>query len=190
MVAMAGLLLLPLAALAQLPSPTYGWNLGNTMEPPAGIGSWGPPPTEALIDAVAKAGFNAVRIPCAWDSHADQSTYQIDPAYMARVKQVVDWCYARNLYVVVNDHWDGGWLETHITDTVNRTINAKMRAYWTQIATAFAGYDSHLLFAGANEPNCNTAAEWHTLKTYYSTFIDVVRRTGGNNTSRWLVIAW
>ena len=44
---------------------------------------------------------------------------------MARVKQVVDWCYATNLYVIINCHWDGGWLENNITDTVNPTINAK-----------------------------------------------------------------
>jgi endoglucanase len=184
----ASLLLLPALALAQLPTPTYGWNLGNTLEPPSGEGTWGPAATQDLINAVADAGFNVIRIPCAWDSHANQSTYQIDPAWMARVKQVVDWCYARNLYVIVNIHWDGGWLENNITDTVNPTINAKMQSYWTQIATAFAGYDNRLIFAGANEPNCDTAAEWSTLRSYYNTFISAVRATGGNNASRWLVV--
>ena len=86
------LLMLPMVTFAQLPTPTYGWNLGNTLEPPCGEGCWGGPATQALINAVADAGFNAVRIPCAWDSHANQTTYVIDPAYMARVKEVVDWC--------------------------------------------------------------------------------------------------
>lgn len=176
------------AAFAQLPTPTYGWNLGNTLEPPGGEGTWGPAATENLINSVAAAGFNTVRIPVAWNSHANQSTYQIDPAWMARVKQVVDWCYARNLHVIVNCHWDGGWFENNITDTVNPTINAKMQSYWTQIATAFAGYDDRLLFAGANEPNCDTAAEWATLRSYYNTFISAVRATGGNNASRWLIV--
>jgi endoglucanase len=185
---LALLMLFPAAIFAQLPTPTYGWNLGNTMEPPSGEGTWGPAASQDLINAVADAGFNTIRIPCAWDSHANQSTYQIDPAWMARVKQVVDWCYARNLYVILNIHWDGGWLENNITDTVNPTINAKMQSYWTQIATAFAGYDNRLIFAGANEPNCDTAAEWNTLRSYYNTFISAVRATGGNNTSRWLVI--
>jgi len=185
---LACLLLLPLAALAQLPTPTYGWNLGNTLEPPGGEGAWGPAATQDLINAVADAGFNTIRLPVAWDSHANARTRQIDPAWMARVKQVVDWCYAKNLYVIVNIHWDGGWLENNITDTVNPTIDAKMQSYWTQIATAFAGYDDHLLFAGANEPNADTAAEWATLRSYYNTFISAVRATGGNNASRWLVI--
>ncbi len=180
--------MLPLCAFAQLPAPTHGWNLGNTMEPPCGVGCWGPPPTQALINAVAKAGFNTIRIPCAWDSHANQSTYQIDPAYMAQVKQVVDWCIADNLYVIINDHWDDGWLENNIGTSVDPTINAKMNSYWTQIATAFAGYNNHLLFAGANEPNVSIAAQMSTLTTYYNTFIGAVRGAGGNNTNRWLVV--
>ncbi len=179
---------LPIVANAQLATPTYGWNLGNTLEPPSGEGTWGPAATQNLINSVADSGFNTIRLPVAWDSHANQSTYQIDGAWMARVKQVVDWCYAKNLYVIVNSHWDGGWLEQNITATVDPVINAKMQSYWTQIATAFAGYDNHLLFAGANEPACNTAEEWATLRTYYNTFISAVRATGGNNTDRWLVV--
>src|SRR6185369_369909 len=156
----------------------------NTLEPPSGEGTWGPAATQNLINGVANAGFNTVRLPVAWDSHANQSNYQIDAAWMARVKQVVDWCYARNLYVVLNIHWDGGWLENNITDTVNPTINAKMQSYWTQIATTFKGYDSKLIFAGANEPNANTSAQVATLMTYYQSFISAVRATGGDNTSR------
>lgn len=186
--AIACLLLLPVTAFGQTPTPTYGWNLGNTLEPPCGEGCWGPAATQNVINAVANAGFNTVRIPVAWNSHANQSTYQIDAAWMARVKQVVDWCYARNLYVIVNSHWDNGWLETNITDTVNATINAKQRSYWTQIANTFKTYDSHLLFASANEPNVDTAAEMSTLLAYHQTFVNAVRATGGNNATRWLIV--
>ncbi|MEO7719818.1 MAG: cellulase family glycosylhydrolase [Capsulimonas sp.] len=178
----------PTAAFAQLPNPSYGWNLGNTMEATCGVGCWSPQPTQALINSVGNAGFNTVRIPCAWDTHANQSTYQIDATYMAQVKQVVDWCYARGLTVIINDHWDGGWLENHLTGTVNSTLNAKMNSYWGQIATTFAGYDSHLLFAAANEPSVGNAAQMSELMTYYQTFVNVVRSKGGNNSSRWLVV--
>lgn len=187
-VLVAGLGLLPLAARAQLPAPTYGWNLGNTLEPPGGEGTWGPKATEKLIDAVAKSGFNTVRLPCAWDSHANPATHKIDPAWMARVKQVVDWCVARKLHVVLNDHWDGGWLENHIGDKVDPVIDAKMKSYWKQIATTFRDYDDTLLFAGANEPNADTAKKVATLVHYYESFIAAVRATGGKNTTRWLVI--
>src|ERR1041384_7907805 len=92
LVATAGIFMLQAIASAQLPNPCYGWNLGNTMEATCGVGCWGPVPTQALINSVANAGFNTVRIPCAWDSHANQSTFAIDATYMSQVKQVVDWC--------------------------------------------------------------------------------------------------
>ena len=107
---------------------------------------------------------------------------------MARVQQVVSWCLATNLHVVINDHWDDGWLENNITGTVNPTINAKMSSYWTQIASAFVDYDDRLLFAAANEPNVSTSAEMSELLTYYNTFVTAVRGTGGSNSTRWLVV--
>ncbi|MEO8616839.1 MAG: LamG-like jellyroll fold domain-containing protein [Luteolibacter sp.] len=175
-----------LPATTPLPVPTIGWNLGNTLE-----ATWGVPTfTAAPFYAAANAGFNAVRIPCAWDFNANQTTYQINPAYMAKVKQAVDWAIAAGMYVVMNDHWDGGWLENNIGTTVDPTLNAKMKSYWTQIATAFAGYDNHLIFAGANEPYVTSPATTNTLMAYYQTFVNAVRGVGGNNTNRWLVLQY
>jgi len=172
------------------PLPTYGWNLGNTME-----ATWGVPSVSAApFYTAANAGFNAVRIPCAWDFNAttnitrNLTNYPINPTYMAQVKQVVDWAIGAGMYVMINDHWDDGWLENNIGSTVDPTINAKVNSYWTQIATAFAGYDNHLLFAGANEPNVNSPLEMTTLMYYYQTFVNAVRGLGGNNTNRWLVV--
>ncbi len=173
-----------------LPMPTYGWNLGNTLEATWGVPSF----TAAPFYTAANAGFNAVRIPCAWDFNATTNisggvtNYPINPAYMAQVKQVVDWAIASGMYVMINDHWDDGWLENNIGTNVDPTINAKVNSYWTQIATAFAGYDNHLLFAGANEPNVNSPAGMQTLMFYYQTFVNAVRGVGGNNTNRWLVL--
>jgi hypothetical protein len=179
-----------LPATMPLPDPTYGWNLGNTLE-----ATWGVPNfTAAPFYAAASAGFNAVRIPCAWDFNAttnitsNATNYPINPDFMAKVKQAVDWAIAAGMYVVINDHWDDGWLENNIGTTVNPTINAKMKAYWTQIAAAFAGYDNHLLFAAANEPNVGSPAAMTTLMVYYQTFVNAVRGVGCNNTSRWLVL--
>jgi endoglucanase len=185
------ILVLPVVALAQFPSPTYGWNLGDTMEPPDGEGTWNnPPANQALVNAVADAGFNTIRIPVAWNSHADPETHVIDPAWLARVQEVVDWSLDAGLTVVINSHWDEGWFDWKVTDTVDPTINAKVNSYWTQIANTFSGasYDERLLFACANEPDTPTAAEVSTLMTYYQTFVDAVRGVGGSNTSRWLVV--
>jgi lysophospholipase L1-like esterase/regulation of enolase protein 1 (concanavalin A-like superfamily) len=169
-----------------LPTPTYGFNLGNSLE-----ATWGYSiPSQAVYVSAANAGFNAVRIPCAWGENSNKTTapYQINPAYMAQVKQAVDWALAAGLYVVINDHWDGGWLENNIGTSVDPVINAKMQSYWTQIATTFAGYDNRLLFAGANEPAAHSPAEMETLKAYYQTFINAVRSVGGGNSNRWLVL--
>ena len=171
------------------PNPTYGMNVGNELEL-----NWGPP-NVALFYSAVQNGFNAVRIPCAWDMagattniSGGVTNYLISPAYMAQVKQTVDAAIAAGMYVMINDHWDDGWLENNIGTTVDPIINAKMKAYWTQIATTFAGYDNHLLFAAANEPNVNNTAEEVTLMYYYQTFVNAVRGAGGNNTNRWLVI--
>ncbi len=167
-----------------LPMPTYGFNLGNTLE-----ATWGyTDPSQAVFTTAASSGFNAVRIPCAWYFNSNTNTYQINASFMAKVKQTVDWAIGEGLYVVLNDHWDTGWLENHIGTSVDPTLNAMMEAYWTQIATEFAGYDNHLLFAGANEPGIASPAEMNTLMAYYQTFINTVRATGGNNTNRWLVL--
>ena len=194
-------LVVPAAAAAQtLPPATQvvsqinaGWNIGNSLEATGSETAWGNPAiTQQLINSVKAAGFNAVRIPCAWDSHADQTTLQIDPAWLARVKQVVDYAIGNGMYVILNIHWDGGWLEEHPVFAFQTAVNAKQRAYWTQIATQFKTYDQHLLFAGTNEVHADfgtpTAENITVQQSYNQTFVDAVRATGGNNASRTLVV--
>ena len=178
----------PIPASMPWPNPTCGMNVGNALEL-----NWGPP-NVALFYSAVQNGFNAVRIPCAWDMTATTNitatatNYEISASYMAQVKQAVGGAIAAGMYVMINDHWDDGWLESNIGTTVDPTINAKVNAYWTQIATTFAGYDNHLLFAAANEPNVNNPADMDTLMFYYQTFVNAVRSVGGNNTNRWLVL--
>ena len=187
----------PISATAmQVASQMYpGWNLGNTLEPPlAGLAaetSWQPTKTmQQVIDYVRSLGFRSVRIPCSWNCHMTNG--QIDPQWTARVREVVDYCINDGLYVVLNDHWDNGWIETNgFTDLSESNVSAKLDALknmWTQIATAFSAYDEHLLFAGLNEPNCDSQAKTDVLLRYEQAFIDAVRATGGNNASRILVV--
>lgn len=173
-----------------LPLPTYGWNMGNTLE-----ATWGVPNrSAALFYTAANAGFNAVRIPVAWNFNATTNVsggvtnYPVNPAFVAQVKQAVDWALDAGMYAVVNIHWDGGWMENNIATNVDPIINAKMQSYATQIATAFASYDNRLLFAAANEPNVNSPAHMKTLMYYYQTYVNAVRAVGGYNTNRWLVM--
>ena len=170
-----------------------GFNIGNSMEVPYNPTLWGNPfPTQALFDSVKAAGFNTVRIPCAWDSHT--SGGKVTETWLDSVKMVVDSSMRAGLYTILNIHHEGegGWFQSNIGTSVDNTIDNKMKTYWTQIANKFKNYNERLLFAGANEPgpNVNTWTAQHvsTLMHYYQTFIDAVRATGGNNETRTLII--
>lgn len=176
-----------------------GWNLGNSLEAAASSTSagetmWGNPrTTKAMIDAVKAAGFNAIRIPCAWSGYIeDQTTHQIRDSWLERVKEVVDYCVDNEMYAIINIHWDGGWLEEHPLYAHQTEVNAKQKALWEQISTYFRDYDELLLFAGTNEvrANYNTPTAEHVAvqQSYNQTFVDAVRSTGGRNAYRNLIV--
>ncbi|MDD4969389.1 MAG: cellulase family glycosylhydrolase [Paludibacter sp.] len=167
-----------------------GWNLGNTLEAPGGETTWngGVMTTQKLIDSVKMAGFNTVRLPVAWFSHSDTVTNVIKDAWLSRVREVVNYCIKDSMYVIINIHWDSGWLEKHITVADSARVNARQKAYWTQIANYFKYYGDHLLFASANEPDAKDATGMAVLLSYHQTFVNAVRSTGGNNTTRSLII--
>jgi aryl-phospho-beta-D-glucosidase BglC (GH1 family) len=166
-----------------------GFNIGNTMEAIGGETAWGNPlVSNALIQAVKRAGFNAIRLPVSWDQYADQKTGQISATWLARVKQVVQYCVDNDMYVLVNIHWDGGWLEKNITADKKDAVNAKQKAYWEQIATTLRDFDEHVMFASANEPDTKDETGMAVLMSYHQTFVDAVRATGGRNAYRVLVV--
>jgi aryl-phospho-beta-D-glucosidase BglC (GH1 family) len=168
-----------------------GINIGNTMEAPGSEQGWGAPMiTQALIDTYKQRGFNAIRIPCNWNwSHVpDSTTAKIDPAWLARVQQVVQYCVNDGLYVILNIHWDGGWLQGNCTVAKQTAVNALQKALWEQIATKLRDFDQHLMFASANEPDVSDATGMSVLLSYHQTFINAVRSTGGHNSYRTLVI--
>ena len=172
---------------------TPGINIGNTMEALPSETSWGnPPPSQTLMDAYAAAGFRSVRIPLAWRPYED-ARHRIDPKWMAHVKDVVDEARRAGLYVMINTHWDGGWMN-HLTRGEQPAIEAQLTAYWTQIATAFKDYDDHLLFAGSNEVGVENSVAPPTPEqaaiqnSFNQTFVNAVRATGGRNATRYLVV--
>jgi len=183
-----------------------GINIGNTMEVPSDPTWWGNKfPTEGYIDTVKAAGFNTIRIPCAWYSHSnamsrDSSLVDIVPGggeneiaqgWMDSVQTVVDYCMRAGLVTILNIHWDNGWLEANLNDAEKDKVNKRQKDFWTQIASRFRDYNENLLFASANEPattDANYKHETEILMGYHQTFVDAVRATGGNNESRTLII--
>lgn len=177
-------------ALALAAKMYAGWNIGNTLEAIGGETAWGNPQVTAdYIKKIKQLGFNAIRIPCAWDQYIENAaTYQIRESWLDRVNEVVGYCVANDMYAIVNIHWDGGWLENNCTPDKQEENNRKQHALWTQIASRLNHYDEHLLFAGTNEPNVDNAQKMTVLKSYLQTFIDAVRATGGNNGVRNLIV--
>ncbi len=167
-----------------------GWNIGNTLEATGGETAWGNPKVnDALIKLVKQNGFNAIRLPVAWDQYVEnRETAKIKDSWLNRVKEVVDYCVDNDMYVVMNIHWDGGWMETNCKPEKQESVNRKLKAFWQQIATHFRDYDEKLIFAGANEPNVEDATQMNVLMSYYDTFINAVRETGGRNSYRTLVV--
>ena len=170
---------------------SIGWNLGNSLDA-TGSGSnpglstetaWGnPKTTQALIDAVKAKGFNTIRIPTTWYQHLD-SNNNIDSAWMARVKEVVNYAYNNDMYVILNVHHEE-WINRSDIGTAYNEMSPKLKAIWKQIATEFADYDQHLIFEGMNEPRAaDTTHEWwgpqdnecDTINKLNQDFVDTVR---------------
>ncbi len=168
------------------------WNVGNTLDAIPTETSWGNPLiTKQLFDTVKADGFRSVRIPVTWGIHASATApYAIDPTWMARVKQVVDWALADGLYVVLNVHHDSWqWISSMPTDHDN--VVARFEATWKQIATEFKDESRKLLFESVNEPqfaNATDAQAIEYLDELQTDFFNVVRHSGGRNGTRLLVL--
>ncbi len=183
-----------------------GWNAGNTFDATGGDPadvlsqeqSWGNPVVDAaLIKRVKDAGFNTIRLPVTWYRHiAEDGTYTINPAFMARVREVVDMAYDQGLYVILNMHHEA-WLNVPTLHQDYEKIGVELAAVWSQIAETFATYDQHLIFEAMNEPRmAGTPIEWTGSKAgseavnyLNQVFVNTVRANAkGHNGERALMI--
>jgi hypothetical protein len=212
-----------------------GWNLGNTLDAnnqsvtnitsasywgQQGLESencWGQPTTKSeLITMMKNAGFGAIRVPVTWYNHMDANG-NVDAAWMARVKEVVNYVIDAGLYCIINVHHDTGadsnsskhWI--HASTTSYNNNKTRFEGLWRQIANEFKDYGEKLLFEGYNEMldeynswcwasrsyNSNTengysesiaTAAYNAVNNYAQSFVNAVRGTGGNNTKRNLIV--
>jgi len=148
-----------------------GINMGNMFEAPNET-EWGNPFKDDYFERIAQLGFNHVRIPIRWDvaTRASQTEpYTINPAFLARIKYVIDKAHASKLYVVINMH--------HHEDIFANPEKTKPRfiSQWEQIAAFFKDYDQKLLFEVLNEPNANLTPDlWNT---FFSDALKSIRKT-------------
>lgn len=198
-----------------------GINLGNTLEAynhngylagadPDGFETgWGQPYTTAeMIQGMKNAGFDTLRIPVAWTNgmNFEEGNYTIDERLMSRVETIVNYALDADMYVIVNDHWDGGWWGMFgAEDTAVREQALEMyKSMWSQIGEHFKDYSYKLIFESANEElgdrlndkdvtgkkgvlNKNECYE--TANMINSEFVKLIRSQGGNNADRFLLIA-
>jgi endoglucanase len=196
----------PGEAQALIDSLALGWNLGNSLDVPEGETAWGNPVVAAsLLQAVADAGFGLVRIPVTWSLHLGPAPdYAIDPAWLARVEEVVGYARDAGLYSIINLHHDGAddydgveWLTLTdeagaISTATNAAVEAQFVEVWEQIAAHFAEHDDYLLFESMNEIHVGYDAPdpgyYDIITQLNQTFVDLVRGSGGRNATRFLVV--
>ena len=207
-----------------------GWNLGNTLDARTswtaeskvfpfneGLTSetvWGEvSTTKEIIETGIKNGYKTIRIPVTWCNHLTDTNYTIDPAWMNRVKQIVNWAYDAGYYVILNEHHSVHddmnsplkKCEGYIVTTESAAESkAFLKAIWTQICQNFnEEYDEHLIFETMNEPR-DTAHEhcWNTqpdtcdvckaevalVNEYNQLILDTIRSSGGNNANRFVMV--
>jgi len=187
--------------------------------------AWGQPQaTRELIHLFKEAGFGSIRIPVTWyphigtitlnnTNHWDPSTWsgtEVDPVWMARVREVVDYVIDEGMYCILNVHHDTGAADTAwlvAGEAEFEAAKTRYQALWEQIATTFKDYDEHLLFESYNEMldpldswcfasfaasggyNAAVAASaYKAINAYAQLFVETVRSTGGNNSVRNLVV--
>nr|WP_241773983.1 cellulase family glycosylhydrolase [Micromonospora haikouensis] len=180
-------------AMATVAAMQPGWNLGNTYDAIPDETAWGNPPvTQALLQKIRSQGYRSIRIPVTWSNHHGPApTYTLDPAWLAKVRQVVDWSLAEGLYVLVNLHHDSWqWINTYPGDRTN--VMNRYTALWTQLATTFRDYSAKLTFESINEPQfagtSGDAESDEVLRELNVAFVRLVRQSGGNNATRLLVL--
>lgn len=198
-----------------------GTNLGNTLEaynhsgyvgganPDGFETSWGQPyTTPEMIQGMKDAGFDTLRIPVAWTNgmHYETGDYTIDERLMDRVETVVNYALDADMYVIINDHWDGSWWGMFGAEdmAVREKAMDMYKSMWTQIGENFKDYSYKLIFESANEelgdrlndkdvtgaPGVLSKDEcYEKTNEINSEFVKTIRAIGGKNEDRFLLIA-
>ena len=128
--------------------------------------------------------------------------YYVNPLYLDRLQQVVDWSMSKGLVTIIDFH--GAKLKENFLYTFDQSdINGinyysdptsakriadlnKFKAIWRDVAERFKDYPEILLFEVFNEPYFWLSA--NEISTISSDIINIVRSSGSNNESRKIIV--
>ncbi|BCS25048.1 putative extracellular endoglucanase [Aspergillus puulaauensis] len=165
-----------------------GWNLGNTLDAIPDEGSWNNVPVEeATLDLIKESGFKSVRLPVTWTHHftTNSSDWTVDPEWLQRVSDVLDFITARDLYAIVNVHHDSWeWADVTASGANITLIEEKFYRLWYQIGTTLGCKSNLVAFESINEPPAETAEHGAEINKLNSIFLQAIADAGGFNSQR------
>jgi endoglucanase len=126
---------------------SHGINLGNALEAPQ-EGAWGLTLKAEYFQKIKQAGFDSVRLPIRWSSHAgDQAPHEIDATFFKRVDWAIEQALSQKLAVVINVH--------HYEEMYRAPDKhlPRLLALWQQIGQRYAKRSDRLFFEVLNEPH-------------------------------------
>ena len=190
-----------------------GWNLGNSLDSYSSDGfggetNWGNPQiNQEIMNGVKAAGFDIIRIPVTWMGYIGAAPdHKITPSRLQRAAEAAEMAHNAGLKAIINLHHDGstasggrdnGWISIGRAGrnmTQYNLITAQYIRVWQQIAAYFKNYGDWLIFEGFNElhdgnwQTCTDPGQFIVLNKWNQFFVDIVRSSGGNNGSRYLMV--
>ena len=186
-----------------------GINLGNALDAtgswinPSSISNyetaWGSPLiTKEMIEGYAKAGYSSLRIPVTWSNMMiNEENYRIHPDLLNRVESILNWTLDCGMVAIINVHHENEWVKKVPTDN---EAKKKFTSIWEQLCNRFGKYGDHLLFEPMNEigydeiwtpwkgGQAEKAKAFGYVNELNQLFVDIVRKSGGNNAKRHLLV--
>ncbi|MCL2719762.1 MAG: glycoside hydrolase family 5 protein [Treponema sp.] len=186
-----------------------GINIGDTLD---ACDSWTDPKNPVAIETIwhnplinqeylnglKNLGFDIVRIPVTWMGHIGPAPdYKVSETRLKRIADVVGYAKTAGLKAIINMHHDGyeghkGWLFVKEAPG-DPSITVKFEKVWEQIAEYFKNYGDYLMFQAFNELHdgswkmTGTPLEYAIINDWNQRFTNAVRRTGSNNSTRYLL---
>ena len=139
-----------------------GLNLGNALEAP-NEGGWGFRLQSSDFRVIADGGFDSIRVPIRWSSHAaiqpTNGTYPVDSSFFDRIDWVVEQAKQQDLAVVLNvHHYD------ELNDAPDSFHRQRYLSIWEQISERYQDESNLVYFELLNEPHTPMSdSDWNLL---------------------------